>query len=197
MEHPFEDSAKLRILNANYSIPENDRIFIELYPLIGRYFVKVYVSETQFIHHATAVPSQVQSIILSRKTIEYTHFCRIKGCGVGRHPLPPPTSNFWSSWSNEKKINDSSTRTSRKLESSKNVLIWPTASKVTGGGGGGGHTTSFYSAKVCIWFGTAVAWQLNNVWIRPDIYFLTLLVFSALEIEENYRLYFDQLVAML
>lgn len=32
--HPFEDSAKLRILNANYSIPENDREYGVLHDLI-------------------------------------------------------------------------------------------------------------------------------------------------------------------
>ena len=41
---------------------------------------------------------------------------------------------------------------SRKVESSEYFLIWPTASKVTGGGGGDPHTTSFYSAKVCIYW---------------------------------------------
>ncbi|XP_020897686.1 cyclin-G-associated kinase, partial [Exaiptasia diaphana] len=34
MEHPFEDSAKLRIINAKYTIPEMDRTYNEFHPLI-------------------------------------------------------------------------------------------------------------------------------------------------------------------
>lgn len=35
--HPFEDSAKLRILNANYTIPETDREYVVLHDLIRKY----------------------------------------------------------------------------------------------------------------------------------------------------------------
>jgi len=35
MEHPFEDSAKLRIINAKYTIPEMDRTYTDFHPLIG------------------------------------------------------------------------------------------------------------------------------------------------------------------
>jgi hypothetical protein len=36
MEHPFEDSAKLRIINAKYTIPETDRTYTEFHHLIGK-----------------------------------------------------------------------------------------------------------------------------------------------------------------
>ena len=35
MEHPFEDSAKLRILNAKYTIPENDKEYTVFHSLIS------------------------------------------------------------------------------------------------------------------------------------------------------------------
>ena len=34
--HPFEDSAKLKIMNANYTIPEFDRTFQSLHHLIRK-----------------------------------------------------------------------------------------------------------------------------------------------------------------
>ena len=37
MEHPFEDSAKLRILNAKYTIPENDRQYTVFHNLISKW----------------------------------------------------------------------------------------------------------------------------------------------------------------
>ena len=36
-DHPFEDSAKLRIINANYVIPESDREFDLFHDLISKY----------------------------------------------------------------------------------------------------------------------------------------------------------------
>lgn len=35
--HPFEDSAKLRIINANYTIPSTDRKFVALHNLISTF----------------------------------------------------------------------------------------------------------------------------------------------------------------
>ena len=35
MEHPFADGAKLRILNAKYTTPDNPRDVSDLQPLIG------------------------------------------------------------------------------------------------------------------------------------------------------------------
>lgn len=35
-KHPFEDSAKLRILNANYTIPSNDGKYSDFHPLIRK-----------------------------------------------------------------------------------------------------------------------------------------------------------------
>ena len=37
MEHPFEDSAKLRILNAKYTIPESDSKYTVFHDLISKY----------------------------------------------------------------------------------------------------------------------------------------------------------------
>ena len=37
MEHPFEDSAKLRILNAKYTIPESDTKYTVFHDLISKY----------------------------------------------------------------------------------------------------------------------------------------------------------------
>ncbi|XP_008484980.1 cyclin-G-associated kinase-like [Diaphorina citri] len=34
MKHPFDDSAKLRILNANYTIPANDTKYTDFHPII-------------------------------------------------------------------------------------------------------------------------------------------------------------------
>ena len=39
MEHPFEDSAKLRILNAKYTIPESDTKYTVFHDLISKYYV--------------------------------------------------------------------------------------------------------------------------------------------------------------
>ena len=36
-EHPFEDSAKLRIINANYSIPESDTQYTVFHDLLSKY----------------------------------------------------------------------------------------------------------------------------------------------------------------
>lgn len=36
MKHPFEDSAKLRILNANYTIPPGDAKYADFKPLISK-----------------------------------------------------------------------------------------------------------------------------------------------------------------
>lgn len=36
--HPFEDSAKLRIINANYSIPSTDTQYKVLHNLISKWF---------------------------------------------------------------------------------------------------------------------------------------------------------------
>jgi len=36
MEHPFEDSAKLRILNGKYTIPENDTKYTVFHDLISK-----------------------------------------------------------------------------------------------------------------------------------------------------------------
>ena len=38
MEHPFEDSAKLRILNAKYTIPESDTKYTVFHDLISKYY---------------------------------------------------------------------------------------------------------------------------------------------------------------
>lgn len=37
MEHPFEDSAKLRILNSKYTIPESDTKYTVFHDLISKY----------------------------------------------------------------------------------------------------------------------------------------------------------------
>ncbi|XP_031568083.1 cyclin-G-associated kinase-like [Actinia tenebrosa] len=44
MEHPFEDSAKLRILNAKYTIPETDKMYTEFHHLIES-MLKVHQDE--------------------------------------------------------------------------------------------------------------------------------------------------------
>ena len=41
MEHPFEDSAKLRILNGKYTIPENDTKYTVFHDLISKYKAKM------------------------------------------------------------------------------------------------------------------------------------------------------------
>lgn len=47
-KHPFEDSAKLRILNANYSIPQMDTKYSDFHLLMRKYilikftFIKFY-----------------------------------------------------------------------------------------------------------------------------------------------------------
>lgn len=39
MEHPFEDGAKLRILNAKFTLPEFDKEYDVFHSLICTYFV--------------------------------------------------------------------------------------------------------------------------------------------------------------
>ena len=36
MEHPFADGAKLKILNAKYTVPDDPKNVSDLQPLIGR-----------------------------------------------------------------------------------------------------------------------------------------------------------------
>lgn len=42
--HPFEDSAKLRIINANYSIPSTDTQYKVLHNLISKWFHHEHLS---------------------------------------------------------------------------------------------------------------------------------------------------------
>lgn len=37
MDHPFEDGAKLRILNAKFTLPESDKEYGVFHDLIGMY----------------------------------------------------------------------------------------------------------------------------------------------------------------
>lgn len=41
-KHPFEDSAKLRILNANYTIPPGDAKYADFHPLIRKILFNFY-----------------------------------------------------------------------------------------------------------------------------------------------------------
>ena len=43
MEHPFEDSAKLRILNSKYTIPDSDAKYTVFHDLISKYDLPVFV----------------------------------------------------------------------------------------------------------------------------------------------------------
>jgi len=42
--HPFEDSGKLRIMNANYKIPEADNTFVMFHEIIGGWVWQVGVN---------------------------------------------------------------------------------------------------------------------------------------------------------
>lgn len=44
-KHPFEDSAKLRILNANYSIPAGDSKYADFHALISEYSQLIHIQK--------------------------------------------------------------------------------------------------------------------------------------------------------
>lgn len=48
MEHPFEDSAKLRILNSKYTIPESDTKYTVFHDLISKYMISQYSCKNFF-----------------------------------------------------------------------------------------------------------------------------------------------------
>ncbi|XP_033637106.1 cyclin-G-associated kinase-like [Asterias rubens] len=64
-QHPFEDSAKLRIINANYSIPESDKEFVVLHDLI-RAMLQVDPRNRPPI---AVILAQIQEIAAARNTV--------------------------------------------------------------------------------------------------------------------------------
>lgn len=56
--HPYEDSAKLRIINANYQIPEDDRqytVFHDLISTFPMFCTRMYEELTVMSHNVMIV----------------------------------------------------------------------------------------------------------------------------------------------
>lgn len=55
-EHPFEDSAKLRIINANYTLPENDTEYTVFHDMLSKYITyKLYVACLNVFAHKSLI----------------------------------------------------------------------------------------------------------------------------------------------
>ena len=58
--HPFEDSGKLRIINANYKLPESDNTFVMFHKIIG----ECVVTMNYYVYGSTVLYCNAYCIIL-------------------------------------------------------------------------------------------------------------------------------------
>lgn len=72
--HPYEDSAKLRIINANYQIPEDDRqytVFHDLISMFTIFYTRMYEELTVMSHNVMIVNILLQVYCL----VDYVFDC--------------------------------------------------------------------------------------------------------------------------
>ena len=92
-EHPFEDSAKLRIINGKYTIPESDTQYTVFHDLLSKYLsvFAVCLSVSLFVCLTMSVCLSVSISVSVCLSVCLSLFSLFLSLSLSGPPSPPPT----------------------------------------------------------------------------------------------------------